>query len=138
MRSYRFVRVLRTLRDNFTGFESAFHEVVFEWAKEESSNLTIQPLPSSIKLEDISDFEYEELYTQLEEQSPILHRAVRGGMARNCSYNEVVNKQTINKQKQRALKHQQTLTLGFRSRGGTRSEVGTRARKFPCSLQCVR
>ena len=89
MKFYRFKRVLRTLGDNFTSFKPAFQEVVFQWAQEESSKLQIQSLPSNIRLEDITDFEYEQLYAEIKEQAPILHAAVKGGMASHYSYDEV-------------------------------------------------
>ena len=87
---YRFGRVLTTLDEQFSSFKYALAEYVYDQARREAKDLEHQPLPSTINQSDVLDFSYDNFYDELKQDAPILHAAVSGAMATNCSYSEVI------------------------------------------------
>jgi hypothetical protein len=81
--------MLSTLDQSFTGFRPALSEFVFDLAKEETSKLSKQPLPSSLEMADLEKFTYEQYYDELWADAPVLHAAVSGAMATNVEYSEM-------------------------------------------------
>ena len=92
LQQYRYGRIFNTLKVNYgknETFKEAFGEFLFNWVKEESSQLSRQPLPNNIKLEDIETFNYLDLFADLRSSAPIFHSAVSGALATHYSYKEV-------------------------------------------------
>ena len=87
---YRFGRVLTTLNEQFSSFKHALAEYVYDQARREAKDLEHQPLPSTINQSDVLNFSYNNFYEELKQDAPILHAAVSGAMATNCSYSEVI------------------------------------------------
>ena len=88
LKFYRFLRILRTLDKNFTSFQPALAEFVFDQAKKETAGLNSQPQPSNIKMEDLDNFSYCEYYSELKEDAPILHAAITGSMGTHFDFSE--------------------------------------------------
>ena len=78
------------MREHFgDSFMRAYTRVLFDWVKEETVQLDRQPLPGSITEADLDMFSYKTYYEELGIAAPILHSAIRGGMASNFSYDQV-------------------------------------------------
>ena len=86
---YRFGRVLATLNEQFGSFKHALAEYVYDQARQEAKDLEHQPLPSTITQADVLNFSYDNYYSELQRDAPVLHAAVSGAMATNCTYSEV-------------------------------------------------
>ena len=89
LKYYRFLRILRTLDENFPSFQPALVEFVFDKAKKETSSLKQQPQPSNITMTDLDNFSYCDYYGELMSDAPVLHAAVTGSMGTHFNYSEI-------------------------------------------------
>ena len=89
---YRYGRIFNTLKANYGDskkFQEDFCEFLFDWVKEESRQLSRQPLPHNLELADIENFSYQDLFADLRSEAPIFHCAVSGALATHYSYHQV-------------------------------------------------
>lgn len=86
----RYERILSCLKENYgAGFMGAVSSFIFSECKEESKNLSKQPLPSYFNKKHLEEFNYPDFYMELAQEAPLLHSAVRGALATHYTFDEV-------------------------------------------------